>query len=87
MFGYNESNNEYYMEYMDYTLFDYINNMLTNRDRRNMVHQIFRGFEYLHSKGYLHRDITPKNVLVKEYDDTLVLKLSDFGLIKIRKVL
>ena len=31
----------------------------------------------------LHRDISPKNVLLKQYDDTLVVKLSDFGLVKI----
>ena len=31
----------------------------------------------------LHRDISPKNILIKEYDDTLVVKLSDFGLVKI----
>ena len=42
-----------------------------------------RAFDYLHSKGHLHRDISPKNILIKEYDDTLVVKLSDFGLVKI----
>lgn len=31
----------------------------------------------------LHRDISPENILIKEYEDTLVIKISDFGLVKI----
>lgn len=59
------------------------NSTLTIVQRKGIAQQILRAFDYLHSKGHLHRDISPKNILIKEYDDTLVVKLSDFGLVKI----
>ena len=86
VYCYNPDKNEYIMEYMDYTLDGYIaahNSTLTIIQRKGIAQQILRAFDYLHSKGHLHRDISPKNILRKEYDDTLVVKLSDFGLVKI----
>lgn len=86
VYCYNPDRNEYIMEYMDYTLDGYIaahNSTLTIIQRKGIAQQILRAFDYLHSKGHLHRDISPKNILIKEYDDTLVVKLSDFGLVKI----
>lgn len=86
VYCYNPDKNEYIMEYMDYTLDGYIaahNSILTIIQRKGIAQQILRAFDYLHSKGHLHRDISPKNILIKEYDDTLVVKLSDFGLVKI----
>ena len=86
VYCYNPDKNEYIMEYMDDTLDGYIaahNSTLTIIQRKGIAQQILRAFDYLHSKGHLHRDISPKNILIKEYDDTLVVKLSDFGLVKI----
>ena len=86
VYCYNPDKNECIMEYMDYTLDGYIaahNSTLTIIQRKGIAQQILRAFDYLHSKGHLHRDISPKNILIKEYDDTLVVKLSDFGLVKI----
>lgn len=86
VYCYNPDKNEYIMEYMDYTLDGYIaahNSTLTIVQRKGIAQQRLRAFDYLHSKGHLHRDISPKNILIKEYDDTLVVKLSDFGLVKI----
>lgn len=86
VYCYNPDKNEYIMEYMDYTLDGYIaahNSTLTIVQRKGIAQQILRAFDYLHSKGHLHRDISPKNILIKEYDDTLIVKLSDFGLVKI----
>lgn len=86
VYCYNPDKNEYIMEYMDYTLDGYIaahNSTLTIIQRKGIAQQILRAFDYLHSKRHLHRDISPKNILIKEYDDTLVVKLSDFGLVKI----
>lgn len=85
VYSYDENSKEYYMEFMDFTLYDYIkkyNNQIEVRTRKSIVNQILRAFDYIHSKNYLHRDITPKNVLLKKYDDVLVVKISDFGLVK-----
>lgn len=86
VYHYDDEKNEYIMECMDYTLDKYIsknNEKLTKSQRNSMVSQILRAFEYIHSKNRLHRDISPKNILIKEYDDVVVIKISDFGLVKI----
>ncbi|CAD2071034.1 hypothetical protein GCM10007358_14030 [Phocicoccus schoeneichii] len=86
VYRYNHDKNEYYMEYMDTTLNDYINKNNTKLSlniRKNIVRQTLRAFEYIYSKGFLHRDISPKNILIKKYDDVNVVKISDFGLVKI----
>lgn len=86
VYTYNPDKNEYIMEYMDYTLDDYIskyNSTLTLDQRKGIAQQILRAFNYIHSKGQLHRDISPKNILIKKYDDVVVAKISDFGLVKI----
>lgn len=85
VYRYDEQKNEYYAEYADETLFDYIsknNNKLKIEERKNIVYQIFKAFSYIHSKGYLHRDISLTNVLLIYYDDVIVVKISDFGLVK-----
>ena len=86
VYCYNPDKNEYIMEYMDDTLDGYIsshNSTLDCKQRKSIVRQILRAFEYIHSKGQLHRDISPKNILVKLYEDTIVIKIADFGLVKI----
>lgn len=86
VYCYNDEHNEYIMEYMDYTLDSYIakfNSELSVSRRKGIVQQILKAFEYIHSKNRLHRDISPKNVLLKCYDDIIVVKISDFGLVKI----
>lgn len=86
VYCYNEAQHEYIMEYMDYTLDNYIsqnNSELTKIQRKNIGHQILRAFSYIHSKGRLHRDISPKNILLKKYDDIIVAKIADFGLVKV----
>lgn len=80
---YDEEKNEYYMEYADETLKKFIernNSILTIKRRRGIAMQIFRGFSYIHSKGYLHRDISFTNILLQHYENDLtVVKISDFG--------
>lgn len=85
VYSYNDENREYTMEYMDSNLYDFIrtnNDKLTTTERKNYVYQVLKAFKYIHSKGRLHRDINPKNILIKIYDDVPVIKISDFGLIK-----
>lgn len=87
VFSYDDVSNEYVMEYMDQTLEKYIsenNSTLTAPQRKNMIGQLIKGYQYLHSKSIFHRDVSFKNVLMKRYDDTIVVKISDFGLVKIQ---
>lgn len=60
-------------------IFQSHNSTLDCKQRKSIVRQILRAFEYIHSKGQLHRDISPKNILVKLYEDTIVIKIADFG--------
>lgn len=85
VYSYNCDKKEYTMEYMDFNLYNFIkqnNDKLTIKERKGYVYQIIKAFKYIHSKGRLHRDINPKNILIKIYDDVQVVKISDFGLIK-----
>ncbi|MGD1862607.1 MAG: protein kinase [Leptolyngbyaceae cyanobacterium] len=87
VFGYNGKNKEYVMEFMDESLDKYIaknNKKLSFQDRVKLGSQIIRAFSYIHSKNILHRDISPKNILLKNYDDVVVVKIADFGLVKIQ---
>ncbi len=86
VYNFDETNRQYVMEYVDKTLEKYItenNNKLDVSERVNLVRQILRAFNYIHSKGVLHRDISTRNVLVKLYDGLKVVKVSDFGLVKL----
>ena len=86
VYSMNEDRNEYIMEYADYTLFDFIqknNQKLTFEERRNLCFQVIKGFEYLSEKKIFHRDISPKNILIKEYENVRIIKISDFGIVKI----
>ena len=86
VFRYDEHRNEYRMEFCEETLRDYVNKRnsnLTFSTRKRIALQFLYGLNYLHSQGYLHRDISLQNVLVKVYSSGAVLvKLSDFGLVK-----
>ena len=86
VYNYNDKSNEYVMEFMDCSLYDYITENISTLDynqKKNIALQILKAFSYIHSKRLLHRDISPKNVLIKRYDDVLVVKISDFGLVRI----
>lgn len=86
VFTYDKNKHEYYMEYMDSTLDKYIrenNTKLSTAKRTGIVRQVLKAFEYISSKEILHRDISPYNILVKNYDDVDVVKIADFGLVKL----
>ena len=74
------------MECMDESIYKYINRenaKLTLSDRKRIIAQIGKGLSYIHSKGLLHRDISLTNVFIKHYDDVDVVKIGDFGLVKV----
>lgn len=90
VFSYNCETNEYTMEYMDETIFEYIGHYtgsnkhnLSLQKRKSIIAQICHGLEYIHNKGLLHRDISLTNVFIKHYEDTDVVKIGDFGLVKL----
>ena len=46
--------------------------------RKQWLIQLARGLEYLHNKGYIHRDVNPRNILFKGDK----LKIGDFRVIQ-----
>lgn len=85
VYSYFEKQQMYIMEYMDYNLKTYINKRNTQLDfksRKAIVLQILKGIIYIHSKGILHRDLSYNNILIKDYEDIVVVKICDFGLAK-----
>jgi len=83
--SYNEEKKEYIMEYMDMTLEKYIsknNATLNNEQRKSIISQLTNGYEYLHKRQFFHRDVSSNNVLIREHDDSMTVKISDFGLVK-----
>lgn len=86
VYRYDETRNEYRMEYCDTTLREYIakrNAQLGFAARKRIALQFLYGVNYLHHERLLHRDISLQNILLKVFDSGAVLvKLSDFGLVK-----
>lgn len=80
-----KNKNEYYIEFADFSLCDYIlknNQKLSFIARRKICLQIIRAFDVFDRIGLLHKDISPKNVLLKKYLEEVVVKIADFGLVK-----
>lgn len=86
VYEYDETRNEYKMEFCDETLRTYIasrNDKMSFATRKRIALQFLYGINYLHRQRLLHRDISLQNVLLKVFDGGAVLvKLSDFGLVK-----
>ena len=87
VYRFDDDKNQYTMEYCDSTLRAYIeneNSTLSFVKRKRLALQFLYGVRHLHARDHLHRDVSYQNVLVKRYDgDVVVLKLSDFGLLKL----
>ncbi|TXR76950.1 hypothetical protein DN400_07525 [Bacillus sp. AR8-1] len=78
--------NYYVMELADETLEKYIERSpgLENASEKlKFIHQICLALKQVHSKNIFHRDISPKNILIKHFDHINMIKVADFGLVKI----
>ena len=88
VYQYDDTRNEYMMEYCQETLRHYIarrNSKLSPASRKRIALQFLYGINYIHHKRLLHRDVSLQNVMIKLFDSGAVLvKLSDFGLVKDR---
>ena len=51
---------------------------------KNMMYQLLKGVEHLHSHKILHRDLKPQNILVD--DNGWIVKLADFGLSRVYSI-
>lgn len=71
------------LEYVDGISLDkYITNHhpIAEEELVEIIEQVLKGADYAHSKGILHKDLKPANIiLTKNQDKELIVKIIDFG--------
>ncbi|CEP24449.1 CRK1 [Cyberlindnera jadinii] len=68
------------LPYMSFDLTGILQNpaiQLSEADNKSVMLQLFRGMDFIHRAGYLHRDIKASNILINCHG---LLKIADFGL-------
>ena len=53
------------------------------KEKFEIMVDLARGLNYLHNQGIIHRDIKPKNILLKQTNGRFVCKITDFGIARI----
>ena len=66
------------MEPCDFTLKELTN--LTLKEKLKIACRIADALSYAHSKGIVHGDLKPSNVLIKRVGDQIIPKLTDWGM-------
>jgi serine/threonine protein kinase len=49
-----------------------------------VIFQVAKGLEFLHNRGYIHGDIKPDNIFGKRVMKSILWKLGDFSLLRVR---
>lgn len=75
-----EDSHHFIMEYSDYDLDKFMDKCKNFYQLKTVMCQLLLGMEFFHSKGILHRDIKPPNVLVSMEENIPYAKFCDFGL-------
>lgn len=78
-YGFTTYNNKMYIffEVMESDLEFYIKkNKINDNDKSSYIYQLCNGMKYLHNNKIMHRDLTTRNILIKDG----VIKIADFGL-------
>ncbi len=57
-----------------------ISQSITATELMDILIQICRALDYIHSKGVIHNDIKPENIFILSQNNRLVVKIMDFGL-------
>ncbi|XP_059203067.1 cyclin-dependent kinase 6 [Centropristis striata] len=72
------------LEYIDQDLSTYLSKVpasgLSRDCIKDMMQQLLRGLDFLHTNMVLHRDLKPENILVSSHGE---VKIADFGLARI----
>ncbi|KAG0563231.1 hypothetical protein KC19_8G014100 [Ceratodon purpureus] len=77
----NDNTLSYVFEYMEDNLLQAIRKQIQppcEAKIKYWMYQILKATEYMHNKGYIHRDMKPENILINGN----TLKLADFGMAK-----
>ena len=88
--AFNNNNIELCLEYCKYDLKKLIDSKKSDSSFynvgfiKNMMYQLLKGVEHLHSHKILHRDLKPQNILVDDHG--WILKLADFGLSRVYSI-
>jgi len=70
---------------MDKTLYDFIKSNRRNVPEikvKQIIYQILKGVDHLHTNGVFHRDIKPENILVNERSRGPEVRLGDLGSVR-----
>ena len=68
--------------YKDGNLSSILKTQLTSEQKETIAISVLKGIEHLHSHRVVHRDLKPSNILIVKKRDTIIPKITDFGLSK-----